>query len=104
MMKFENMGKKGLSIAMLTAALVVGAVAGSTVFGAHPSNAQTANTTQTVASPTPQTTTTPDQGGTMRNGGGAPGTFKSNEDPAHEAQESPQREAQENAGQFPTVK
>jgi hypothetical protein len=28
------------------------------------------------------------------------GTFKSNEDPAHEAGESPEREAQEDSGQF----
>jgi hypothetical protein len=33
----------------------------------------------------------------------APGTFVSNEDPAHEATESAAREAQENAGQKPTV-
>jgi hypothetical protein len=33
----------------------------------------------------------------------APGTFKSNEDPAHEATESAAREAQEDAGQKPTV-
>ena len=34
----------------------------------------------------------------------APGSFKSNEDPAHEATESAAREAQEDAGQRPTVK
>ena len=33
----------------------------------------------------------------------APGTFVSNEDPAHEATESAAREAQEDAGQRPTV-
>jgi len=33
----------------------------------------------------------------------APGVFKSNEDPAHEATESAAREAQEDAGQKPTV-
>jgi hypothetical protein len=33
----------------------------------------------------------------------APGTFVSNEDPAHEATESAEREAQEDAGQRPTV-
>jgi len=33
----------------------------------------------------------------------APGAFKSNEDPAHEAAESAEREAQEDAGQKPTV-
>jgi hypothetical protein len=32
--------------------------------------------------------------------GGPSGTFHSNEDPAHEQNESPQREAQENSGQF----
>jgi hypothetical protein len=37
------------------------------------------------------------------NASGAPGTFTSNEDPAHEATESAAREAQENAGQKPTV-
>jgi hypothetical protein len=31
------------------------------------------------------------------------GTFRPNEDPAHEAGESAAREAQENAGQVPTV-
>ena len=34
---------------------------------------------------------------------GAPGAFKSNEDPAHEATESAAREAQEDAGQKPTA-
>jgi hypothetical protein len=33
----------------------------------------------------------------------APGTFRPNEDPTHEAGESAAREAQENAGQRPTV-
>lgn len=33
----------------------------------------------------------------------AGGTFKPNEDPAHEATESAEREAQEDAGQAPTA-
>ena len=35
--------------------------------------------------------------------GAPPGTFKPNEDPAHEAGESAAREAQEDAGQVPNI-
>jgi hypothetical protein len=68
--------------------MFAGAVVGAIGFGAAGANAAT----------------TPVSGSTRNaDATGAPGTFTSNEDPAHEATESAEREAQEDAGQKPTV-
>jgi hypothetical protein len=86
--------RKALVAAALVGSTVTGGAVGAYVFGPSLANAQSATTTTPAASNS--------QSGT---GSAAParGTFRPNEDPAHEAQESAQREAQENAGQFPTV-
>ncbi len=47
-------------------------------------------------------TPTPTPAASTPSPSGSTGTFKSNEDPAHEAQESAEREAQEDSGQRPT--
>ena len=68
--------------------MFTGAVVGAIGFSATAANAATAPTS-----------------GATRNAdaSAAPGTFTSNEDPAHEATESAAREAQEDAGQRPTA-
>ena len=75
------------------ALLVGGAMFTGAVVGAIGFSASGANAATTPAS------------GLARNAAAtaAPGTFTSNEDPAHEATESAAREAQEDAGQKPTV-
>ena len=68
--------------------MFTGAVVGALGFSASAANAAT----------------TPASGATRNaDASAAPGTFVSNEDPAHEAGESAEREAQEDAGQKPTV-
>jgi hypothetical protein len=68
--------------------MFTGAVVGAIGFSATSANAAT----------------TPTSGATRNaDASAAPGTFVSNEDPAHEATESAAREAQEDAGQKPTV-
>ena len=68
--------------------MFAGAAVGAISFGAAGANAAT----------------TPTSGATRNaDASAAPGTFTSNEDPAHEATESAAREAQEDAGQKPTV-
>ena len=78
-----TIARKWVLAAVVAGALVGGAFGGA-AFSAADGNA---------ASSTPATTTA----------AGPSGTFKPNENAAHEAGESPQREAQEDAGQFPTV-
>jgi hypothetical protein len=69
-------------------AMFTGAVVGAIGFSATGANAAT----------------TPTSGATRNaDASAAPGTFVSNEDPAHEATESAEREAQEDAGQRPTA-
>src|SRR5262249_46255911 len=91
-----NIKEKGTTLLLsgvIAASVAVGAV-GGTMLSALGTNAQTPSTPAA----------TPATGGNAGGSTGATsGTFKSNEDPAHEANESPQREAQENAGQRPTV-
>jgi hypothetical protein len=65
--------KRGVLVAAVAGSMLAGGAAGMIVFTPGLVGAQT-------------TTTTPD------------GTFKSNEDPAHEATESAEREAEEDAG------
>ncbi len=86
-MNIKNIGKKGVVIALAAVAMLVGAIGGTLLNG-----------TAHAQSPTPADSVAP----APANSSG--GTFKSNEDPAHEAKESAEREAQENAGQRPTVK
>ena len=76
-----NVKLKALVGSAILGSMIAGGAIGASLFGSAAS-AQTSTTT----------TTTP-----------AAGTFKPNEDPAHEAGESAAREAQENAGQMPTV-
>ena len=83
--------RKAVIAAALTGSTLVGGALGSALFNGS-ANAQTTTTPTTApASGRGSTNVAPS------------GTFHSNEDPAHEANESPQREAQEDAGQFPTV-
>jgi hypothetical protein len=76
--------------AIVAASMVAGGAVGATVFSAGASSAAKSPTTTTPAPP----------GGAP---GAARGTFKPNENSAHETSESKQREAQEDAGQVPTV-
>jgi hypothetical protein len=86
----NSLRKVALSAAFVGTTLVGGAV-GSTLLGT--ANAATSTTTTPAATATTTAATaTP-----------ASGTFKSNENFAHEAGESAAREAQEDAGQMPTV-
>jgi hypothetical protein len=73
--------RKTAIAAGIAASMLAGGAVGVAVLGPHLADAQT-------------TTTTPPANG---NAPGS-GTFRSNEDPAHEATESPQREADEDAG------
>jgi hypothetical protein len=80
--------RKSVLAILVGGSMLTGAVVGAVGFSAAAANAAT----------TPA-------GAPVRNAtaSGAPGTFTSNEDPAHEATESAAREAQEDAGQRPTV-
>lgn len=70
--------RKSVAAAAIAGSLLVGGATGAALFGPVLAGAQT-------------TTTTPGQSGS---------SFKSNEDPAHEAQETPEQEAAEDSGQF----
>jgi len=80
--------KRAVMAGLATASMLGGGIIGATAFRATSvfaaSNAGIATNVRADAS-------------------AAPGTFVSNEDPAHEATESAAREAQEDAGQRPTV-
>jgi len=71
-----------LGIAALIGGSVLAGAIGAAVFGPGAAGAQTGATTPAPAAVS------------------SPGTFHSNEDPAHEAEESAQREAEENSGHF----
>jgi hypothetical protein len=79
--------KRAVMAGLVTASMLGGGVIGATAFRA---------TSVFAASNTGVTTNV------RADASAAPGTFVSNEDPAHEATESAAREAQENAGQKPT--
>jgi len=83
----QNIRKSILAL-LIGGSMLTGAVVGAVAFGAVGANAATS---------------TPTGSGHTADASAAPGTFVSNEDPAHEANESAEREAQENAGQKPTV-
>ena len=82
-----NILRKGALVAMVTGSMLTGVVVGAAAFG---SNVFAASGTAPA-----QASSAPAQASS--------GTFKPNEDPAHEAGESAAREAQEDAGQVPTV-
>jgi hypothetical protein len=79
--------KRAAMAGLVTASMLGGGIIGATAFRASTvfaaSNAGVPTTVRADAS-------------------AAPGVFRSNEDPAHEATESAEREAQEDAGQVPT--
>lgn len=70
--------KKAYGLAAIIGSSVLAGAIGAAIFGPGAAGAQT-------GTPTPKATS---------------GTFRSNEDPAHEAGESAQREADENSGKF----
>jgi hypothetical protein len=72
--------RRSVAAAAMVGSLVVGGATGAYLFGPSLAGAQT-------------TTTVP---GGAQNGS----SFKSNEDPAHEANETPEQEAAEDSGQF----
>ena len=79
--------KRAAMAGLVSAAMLGGGVVGATMFRA---------TSVFAATNTGVTTNL------RADASAAPGAFKSNEDPAHEATESAAREAQEDAGQQPT--
>jgi hypothetical protein len=90
--------RRGVMTAAIAGSLLAGGAVGATVFGAASSGAATTTgTTQTSTSGSAAPPQPPHDGGPPS------GTFKSNEDPAHEAKESAQREKEETEGQFPTT-
>jgi hypothetical protein len=95
--------RRGVMTAAIAGSLLAGGAVGASVFGAASSGAAT-STTQTSTGTT-QTSTSGSAAPTQPPHDGAPpsGTFKSNEDPAHEAKESAQREKEETEGKFPTT-
>src|SRR5260221_11179535 len=98
-MTIQSLKEKGALWAVIGMSTFAGAAGGATLFNAIAAHAQATTPTVVTAQTAPAATASPqmDQGGTQN------GTFKSNEDPTHEAKESAAREAQENAGQRPTV-
>lgn len=100
----ENIRKN--MIAGMVLALVLGALAGGGWIAYAQQNlmADSVNTTQgqRVNAVTAVMPVVRQQAANSSSSVSAPqGTFKSNEDPRHEAQESPQQEALENSGQSP---
>ncbi|HEY8731497.1 MAG TPA: hypothetical protein VIN69_05910 [Candidatus Limnocylindria bacterium] len=79
--------KRAVLAGLVTASMLGGGIVGATMFSA----------TSVFAASNAGVTTN-----VRADASAAPGTFTSNEDPAHEATESAAREAQENAGQRPT--
>lgn len=74
--------RRSVAAAAVAGSLLVGGATGAILFGPALAGAQTATTTPGASS---------GQSGT---------SFKSNEDPAHEAKEIPEHEAAEDSGQF----
>jgi len=90
--------RRGVMTAAIAGSLLAGGAVGATVFGAASSGAATTTgTTQTSTSGSAAPPQPPHDGVPPS------GTFKSNEDPAHEAKESAQREKEETEGKFPTT-
>jgi hypothetical protein len=87
------------AVAVTSAGLMVGGLAGGFLIGHAASTDTSAATTTPAASPSGSASS----GTTAPAPGAAGGTFTPNEDKTHEAGESAAREAQEDAGQRPTV-
>jgi hypothetical protein len=83
-----NRTRVAVAAAAMAGSMLVGGVIGAVAFGATAASAATPTPTAAGAAPAQSEPA---------------GTFRPNEDAAHEASESAQREAQENAGQRPTV-
>ncbi len=81
-----NVVRRGVMAAIVSGSLLVGGIAGASIYALTTVAASAA----TNPSPSPSSST-------------SSGKFVPNEDPAHEAGESAAREAQENAVQVPTV-
>lgn len=92
-------------IAGMVLALVLGALAGGGWIAYAQQNlmADSVNTAQgqRVDAVTAVMPVVPQAAGSSSSSAAPKGTFKSNEDPRHEAQETPQQEALENSGQSP---
>jgi len=86
--KLVNLTRKAVVATAMAGSMLGGGAVGVAVFGAGSGSAQTTGSSTTAPAAT---------------NGAAGGTFKPNEDAAHEKGESAQREAQEDAGQRPTV-
>ena len=87
-----NLTRKAVLATAMAGSMLGGGALGVAVFGANSGSAQTTgSSSSSTAAPAAD------------NGAAPSGTFKPNEDAAHEKGESAQREAQENAGQRPTV-
>jgi hypothetical protein len=88
-------------VGLVGAGVVAGAVI-ATAVGANAATSSPSTSTPSTSTAGPSSSSAaPDRDGD--HGPGGNGTFRSNEDPAHEKGESAAREAQENAGQAPTV-
>lgn len=87
-----NLTRKAVLATAMAGSMLGGGALGVAVFGASSGSAQTTGSSTPAPSAAPAV-----------NNGAPSGTFKPNEDPTHEKDESPAREAQENAGQRPTV-
>lgn len=94
--RFGGLGRRAAVVAT-SSGLLVGGITGGFLI------AHAADATTTAATSTPSPSGSSGSGSSSQPAAPAPGTFKPNEDPAHEAGESAQREAPENAGQVPTV-
>jgi hypothetical protein len=86
-----NLTRKAVLATAMAGSMLGGGALGVAVFGASSGSAQTTGSSSS-STPAP-----------AADNGAPSGTFKPNEDAAHEKGESAQREAQENAGQRPTV-
>ena len=81
------MRKTYAAVAVVAGSMLAGGAIGVAVFAPHLANAS--------SNPSSPTVTVSGSQAPANSGGG---TFHSNEDPAHEAQESPEREAEEDSG------
>lgn len=85
--------RRSVAAVVVAGSMVGGGAAGAAIYGATVGSS--AIVAAPVAASSPAASAQPANPGS--------GTFKPNEDPAHEQGESAAREAQENAGQRPTV-
>jgi hypothetical protein len=93
--RFGGLSRRAAVVATSSGLLIGGITGGFLIAHAATTTDTTTTATSTPSSSSSAAAATP--------AAPAPGTFKPNEDPTHEAGESAAREAQENAGQMPTV-